>query len=121
MTKKKAKIIKVKVKPVASQKTNIESQEISKVTLSAELLKEIIYMVFLFLALICVFANTGGIYFILSNYSNLIYRVLIISNSLLIVAQIIMTIIYSFILKSNKLKKTLLSFLGNKRKNKQTG
>ena len=117
MINKQSHSIKVKVRKVTPQKTkhqitNGENSLPDKITLSAELLKGIISMVFLALAILCVISNISIIFSSILKYSGIVTRTLIIINAILVISQITISVIYTFKFKNRALLRTLLFLIG---------
>ncbi len=112
MVDKKSHPIKVKVRKNISTKTNHRTTEknepSSKITLSTELLKGIISLVFMALAIICILLDLGAMFYNLSKTDNLLACILLILNPILVIFLVVVEVLFLANVKRKKTRRMLL-------------
>lgn len=116
MVNKKSHPIKVKVRKIISTKTNHRTTEknepSSKITLSVELLKGIISLVFMTLAITCfVFDLSATIYDFIKT-DNLLAHILLVTNLILVIFSVVVECLFLANVKRKKTRRMLLVSLG---------
>lgn len=116
MINKTSHPIKVKVEKNISTKTNHRTTEkngpSSKITLSIELLKGIISLVFMVLAIICFLLDLVAMFYNLSKTDNLLACILLILNPILVIFSVVVEGLFLTNVKRKKTRRMLLVSLG---------
>lgn len=112
MINKTSHPIKVKVEKNISTKTNHRTTEkngpSSKITLSIELLKGIISLVFMVLAIICFLLDLVAMFNNLSKTDNLLACILLILNPILVIFLVVVEVLFLANVKRKKTRRMLL-------------
>lgn len=111
MINKTSHPIKVKVEKNISTKTNHRTTEkngpSSKITLSIELLKGIISLVFMVLAIICFLLDLVAMFNNLSKTDNLLACILLILNPILVIFLVVVEVLFLANVKRKKNEKNV--------------